>query len=67
MKRENNTHNFLPLNNEISKFHERLMKRQYFLNCNQNSLKGEPHDVQKKAVIFDVTNISIATSKEYMA
>ena len=42
------------------------MKRQYFLNCNQNSLKGEPHDVQKKAVIFDVTNISIATSKEYM-
>ena len=66
-KGDNNTNNFLPLNNEISKFQECLMKRQYFLNCNQNSLKGEPHNVQKKAVIFDVTNISMATSKAYMA
>jgi len=55
------------LNNEMIKFHELLMKRQYVLNCNQNSLKGEPHNVQKKAVIFDVTNISIDTSKAYMA
>ena len=49
------------------KFYERLMKRQYFLNRNRNSLKGEPHDAQKKAFIFDVTNISIATSKARMA
>ena len=54
------------MNDEMIKFHERLMKRHLLLNCNQNSLKGEPHDNQKKAVIFDVTDISIATSKAYM-